>query len=247
MSKGGDFERSFSRKLSLWFSWGVSDDWFWHTAGSGGMATNRLKNGKKSETQHGDICATCEEGKPLERCWSIELKTGYADKSKVKDADGDVIKIPIFEPTKKGEKKKPDSERKIIGWKDKKSLILWDLLDIVDSRQKEAVIITFWKQALRDAELSHRVPVMVFRRNRREACICFSRGYFGKLVDFFGYPSAIVIQISMKMCILSLKDFFEWIPDIRGIIESTETNYVREEKSTPSSQVLSPGGKRIAR
>jgi hypothetical protein len=190
--KGGDFEREFSKRLSIWFS--GRDDVFWHTTGSGARATSRRKTGKDTEGQHGDIFATCEEGKPLECCWSIELKSGYhqgKSSRKLKDKDGAEVKV----------------------------YSRWDILDLIDSTQKDPIINQFWDQAKRDAELSNRIPVLVFRRNMRTACICFSRSYFGELVDMFGYPNAIVIQVSKRICILPLKDFFEWIEDIRPILK----------------------------
>lgn len=89
-SKGASFERETCRALSTWFSSGVSDDWFWRSAGSGGMATTRAKKGKATYGQNGDIQATHPEGAPLTRLFSIELKRGY---SKV-DHFGDIFDKP---------------------------------------------------------------------------------------------------------------------------------------------------------
>lgn len=76
--KGGAFERWFCQDLSLWFSGGESDDWFWRTAGSGGRATVRRKKGKKTRGQDGDVAATHPSGKPLIDLLHIELKCGYS-------------------------------------------------------------------------------------------------------------------------------------------------------------------------
>lgn len=75
--KGGRFEREVSGKLSTWWSEGRHDDWFWRTAGSGGRATTRAKQGKKTENSAGDIGATHLEAVPLIKQITYELKRGY--------------------------------------------------------------------------------------------------------------------------------------------------------------------------
>lgn len=206
MGKGGDFEREFSKKLSLWFTQGKSPDVFWHTHGSGGRATMRGKRVKgQLQSQHGDITAVEEEGKPLEAEWSIELKTGYSGKSKkkLKNEDGKSVKI----------------------------LLRWDLLDLIDSAQTEPVFYSFWNQARRDAELSGRVPVLVFRRNGRKPCIVFTRGYFNKLVDAFGFPwNDTVIQVGKRACIMGLDSFFDWVPDISSVLRKENVQKTKHSK-----------------
>jgi len=189
MAKGGDFEREIARKLSLWFTGGERDDIFGRSDGSGGRFTSRRKSGKDTANQSGDITFTDVIGEPLIKRWSIELKTGYADKSSNKLID------------KKG--------------KSVKILYRWDLLDLIDSTQKVPIFIDFWNQTKRDADLSGRTPVLIFRRNLRTECICFSRGYFHNLVDTFGFPDSFVIQVGKRICVLGLSGFFKWVPDIR--------------------------------
>lgn len=77
MAKGSDFEREICKQLSLWFSNGERDDYFWRTAGSGARATVRRKSGKGTANQEGDICATDPAGQPLIDTVTIELKKGY--------------------------------------------------------------------------------------------------------------------------------------------------------------------------
>lgn len=76
-SKGASFERWFCEQLSLWFSKGESEDWFWRTAGSGARATTRKKSGKRTKGHYGDIAATCSEGEAFTRSVLLELKRGY--------------------------------------------------------------------------------------------------------------------------------------------------------------------------
>lgn len=79
MAKGGQFERDFSRQLSLWWTNGERDDIFWRTAGSGARATVRSKKGKTTAGQYGDITATDPDGKLLIDNILFELKNGYPD------------------------------------------------------------------------------------------------------------------------------------------------------------------------
>lgn len=79
MAKGGQFERDFSRDLSLWWTKGKRDDIFWRTAGSGARATVRTKQGKSTAGQYGDITATDPVGKLLIDNILFELKNGYPE------------------------------------------------------------------------------------------------------------------------------------------------------------------------
>lgn len=76
-NKGSPFEREVARKLSLWWSDGQADDWFWRTAGSGGRATNRAKKDKATANGGGDICAQTKEAQNLLDLVTFELKRGY--------------------------------------------------------------------------------------------------------------------------------------------------------------------------
>lgn len=92
-NKGSPFEREIARKLSLWWSDGQADDWFWRTAGSGGRATNRAKSGKSTANGGGDICAQTKEAQNLLDKVTFELKRGYntATISDLLDNDGGVM------------------------------------------------------------------------------------------------------------------------------------------------------------
>jgi hypothetical protein len=77
--KGSQYERDISRQLSLWWSEGKEDDWFWRTDTSGGRATTRAKSGKSTANAVGDLSARTEEGSILLREYVIEVKRGYND------------------------------------------------------------------------------------------------------------------------------------------------------------------------
>ena len=214
MSKGGGFENEVARILSLWWTDGKRDDIFGRSDGSGGRFTARKKKGKDTANMGGDLTFTDSIGEPLIKIWNIEAKTGYSGKKKVTDADGDIVKIPIYTPAKKGEKKKKDEERTIIGWKDKIALSPWDILDYVDSRQSKTVLEKMWEQCSRDAELTHRRPILIFRRNGRQPCICFKRSYYLLLREASEPCTFSFIQVfalSETLYIMSLKNFFDWV------------------------------------
>lgn len=188
MAKGGAAEREINTLLSLWFTQGERDDIFGRTDGSGGRFTQRRKKGKDTAYQGGDCTFTDPLGEPLMSEWNCEIKSGYGGKKKIKDAEGNVVK--------------KIQER-------------WDILDLIDSSQKETVIESFWKQCKRDAQLTGRVPVLIFRRNGRKLLIALDHSYFLHLQDFFNIPPSgtIFLQI-MRMHIMLLSDFFKWIPKI---------------------------------
>ena len=212
MGKGSGFEREVACQLSLWFTGGQRDDVFGRSDGSGSRFTSRWKKGKTTANQHGDIAAMDAIGEPLIKIWSIEVKTGYSSKKKVKDADGDVVKIPVYGKRKTKDKKE---ERIIIGYKDKVSLAPWDVLDFVDSNQKKPVLQMMWEQCVRDANLTGCHPILIFRRNSRQSCICMKRSYYYYIGHHYGNCIANMVIIGADVLgpdivIMSLKQFFEW-------------------------------------
>ncbi len=70
--KGSQFERDFSRDLSLWWTRGKRNDLFWRSAMSGGMSTVT-----GCANQAGDIIAVSAEGSPVTEAICFELKCGY--------------------------------------------------------------------------------------------------------------------------------------------------------------------------
>lgn len=78
--KGSAYERHVCRLLSLWWTSDrkrPSEDVFWRSAGSGGMAKRRGRGGKTTFGQHGDIMAVDPVGAPLLDVFTVEVKKGY--------------------------------------------------------------------------------------------------------------------------------------------------------------------------
>ena len=193
-SKGGNFEREVAVLLSRWWTDGERDDVFYRSQSSGGRFTSRKKIGKDTALQGGDITASDPIGEPLVKKWSLEIKTGYGKNKKIKDKEGEVVG---------------------------KEMIRWDVLDFLDSRQKEPELQKMWEQCRRDADLTDRNPILIFRRNGRAPCIMFNVSYLFLLVGIFGkyYGDCMELSVSDFECvIIPLNNFFEWIPNIRAAI-----------------------------
>jgi hypothetical protein len=189
MSKGGSMEREICVLLSKWWTDGKRDDIFYRSNASGGRFTSRKKSGKDTANQGGDVTFTDSIGEPLIKAWSVEIKTGYGGREKVKDSAGTVIK---------------------------KIQHRWDILDILDSSQKQTTFEMMWEQCCRDANLSHRIPVLVFRRNQRKVCAAIPVEYKQKLIEFYGDPRCKTIVYRHKdfnILILPFKEFLEWLHD----------------------------------
>lgn len=74
-SKGGQFERDMSRKLSLWLTGGRKDDCLWRSAGSGSMSTNSIKRGTGAKQyQASDLSPNSPEAYLLLDRFTVECK-----------------------------------------------------------------------------------------------------------------------------------------------------------------------------
>jgi hypothetical protein len=198
MAKGGNFEREVCSALSSWVTNGERDDVLGRSDASGGRFTARKKSGKDTSYMSGDVTFTDPLGIPLIQAWSIECKSGYGGKKRIKDKDGNTLKSI--------------QQR-------------WDLLDCLDSRQETPVFYTMWNQCKRDAELSNRIPILIFRRNDRIPCIAFQHSYFCELGLFFGDCPSVYLTLkneSEKITIMPLKYFFKWIPNISAMINKEQ-------------------------
>lgn len=81
MGKGSNFERQVCKELGLWWTNGERDDVFWRSSNSGGRATVRGRQGKKTYGQAGDVAAVDPIGEPLLKFVTIEIKRGYSSQS----------------------------------------------------------------------------------------------------------------------------------------------------------------------
>lgn len=77
MAKGGEYERTICKLLSLWLTDGKDDDQLWRSSQSGGRATSRAKRGKGTKGHAGDVVATGRQGRKLLKLVTLEIKRGY--------------------------------------------------------------------------------------------------------------------------------------------------------------------------
>lgn len=75
--KGSNYERKFSKDLSLWWTHGERNNVFWRTSMSGGRMTVRARKGEDTRHHCGDIAAIDPVGQPLTELITIECKCGY--------------------------------------------------------------------------------------------------------------------------------------------------------------------------
>ncbi len=74
-SKGSEFERVISKKLSLWWTDNERSDVFWRTSNSGGRHTIRKRKGEETYNQSGDICSIDPIGQPFSDKIYLECKS----------------------------------------------------------------------------------------------------------------------------------------------------------------------------
>lgn len=218
MAKGSDFENEICRLLSMWWTDGERDDVFIRTRISGGMATSRRKSGRNMAFQQGDITFNDPIGKPLIDFWHLELKTGYAAKSK--------------------SKAKKLLERGI----QQVTVTNWCALDLLDGSAKVPMMLSLWNQCWDESRITNRTPILIFRRNLKRPCIAFTGMYYDELVEYFGSGPARFIRIYHDssenllhdgLCVFPLEDFFEWIPNIRpALVKET-----RDAKETQNQEL----------
>jgi hypothetical protein len=224
MAKGGNFENEICKLLSLAYSKGKRDDLFARTDGSGGKATRRRKKGKETANASGDIGIADVLGKPLIDSWCIECKTGYASKKskfgieyKRNFKKGTKIQQKWFSSLGERDKWIDKNGTKISDMQDlpgiKECNIPWDVLDLIDSQQKETQLEKFWKQCTRDAELTNRNPFLIFRRNGKSPCIAYHAHYMNEEHSISGVLKSRIYIHKMNICIVNLQEFlskFKW-------------------------------------
>jgi len=100
--------------------------------------------------------------------------------------------------------------------------------DMLDSKQKEPLLLKFWKQAERDREVGkRRWSWLIFQRDRRHACIMFNKSFWDFLLNYTGslkYSESFrlllrITCISEKkhynLYIMRLTEFLYWVdPEI---------------------------------
>lgn len=182
--KGSAFERKFCKDLSLWWTFGVEDDVFWRTSGSGARATTRMKQGKKTADSYGDVGSIDTKGKPLTTTTLIELKRGYTGK--------------------KGKK----------GTRWISILDLIDIQDWHKLKTKPVLIEWWIEAEKQKEQAGRQRSFIVFRRDRRQGCIVMGSRVFKWLTERRSAGKGRHCRISIlgyDLVVVNLEDFFEWV------------------------------------
>lgn len=102
------------------------------------------------------------------------------------------------------------------GKKGKKQTTLWAVMDIIDSQQQTPMFYDFWWQAVNDAQESNREPILIFRRNRRTACIAMNHYVFNSFMSCkntkpeFDIMSIDLSDYEPAIRICNLRNFFDY-------------------------------------
>jgi hypothetical protein len=118
----------------------------------------------------------------------------------------------------------------------KGDLFHWCILDVVDSAQKETIFEKMWNQAVDDAAVSRRIPLLIFRRNRRQICIAMERTQFLAFKVAFGtvgFPYVSLQTYKYDVVFFVLKDFLEWSKNIQMYVQL----FTKESQSYDSRPV----------
>lgn len=152
-NKGQNFERDVCRTLSLWWSAGEEDDIFWRNR------TRRTGKAYNAQIQEGDIIAVKSAGIPLTDVFCVECKSGYSSKKSV---------------TKKTKEKRARVKEKVKN-------IPWDLLGVLDGSTgviANATIVKFWEQARKAADLTNKIPLLIFKRDFHVPVVVVGSDFF---------------------------------------------------------------------
>lgn len=102
------------------------------------------------------------------------------------------------------------------------------LQDLLDSKQKEPLLLKFWKQAERDREIGkRRWSWLIFQRDRRQTCIMFNGAFRDFLFNYTGHLKysksfrllltihCVSKKVQYKLHMMRLVEFLDYIdPEI---------------------------------
>ena len=117
----------------------------------------------------------------------------------------------------------------------------WGPLDILDGKQNETTLETFWNQTTRDAKINNKEPLLFFRRNNRTACVVMYQSIYQKCVHLFGIPPDGILNIDFKdydLVILNMKTFLNWVnmKELCHEIDKEKTNSKEAKQNTTEKE-----------
>ena len=95
-------------------------------------------------------------------------------------------------------------------------VIPWDLLDLIDG--KGTTFLKFWEQTYKDAVLSGRIPLLIFKRDYHEACVAIRSldiSRFEQYIDYPKYKHRLILTSGSNewesIELFSFAEFFDWL------------------------------------
>ena len=96
--------------------------------------------------------------------------------------------------------------------------IPWDLLDLIDGKDK--TFLNFWEQTYRDACISQRIPLLIFKRDYHEPAVAIRSMDINRFESYLGFPKYKhrLVLISKdeweSIELFNFEEFFDWLhPD----------------------------------
>ena len=85
----------------------------------------------------------------------------------------------------------------------------------IDSKSKKHDFRSNLDQCIKDAELSNKEPLLIFRRDRMEACVCMLASRYNHMCGYFGNLKVQTKRLTLwdgkdLFIIFKLSDFFDW-------------------------------------
>lgn len=112
-----------------------------------------------------------------------------------------------------------------------KSVLPWDVLDIIDgSISGPKMILQFWTQCKKDAELTKRKPLLICKRHHHDEIICLDSYHHLKLTEInptnYFLPYIRLYLRNENIVIFRLTHYLDWLsPDtIRKTYETNRTD-----------------------
>jgi len=111
--------------------------------------------------------------------------------------------------------------------------IPWDLLDLIDyaaGKVGSFVLLDFWEQTKNDAELSKRIPLLIFSRDYHVPVVCIANHMVNKINDLVGGFINDTLQFSpyglkRNLVFFRADDFFKWLtPEIVELLYNKESD-----------------------
>jgi len=114
-----------------------------------------------------------------------------------------------------------------------RAILPWDTLDLIDGKEGgRKMLLLFWDQCWRDAKLTNRIPLLIFKRHHHDLGLCITfRTHIGWIRisnDDFSVPNIRINGCTSEDIILfRLSSYLEWLkPEVvrKEANENTRTN-----------------------